>query len=76
MAIAKYKQIKLKSSSAKLKSTKVRINPKKSTKRINPRSKKLAKRSIKTAVPAVTKQPSLPLNLDFYNTIDGVYTSY
>ncbi len=84
MAISKYKQIKPKRKSVKPVPAKNRRAFKKfGKKRVHFRSRKRkfktkrpVKRRRKTIFPPVVKQPALPLNIDFYNAMEGVYSSY
>lgn len=75
MAIVKHKRTKQPLGYGKLKRFKSFTNSKKTTKKVNYKSKKSLKRG-KALAPVVIKHPSMPLNIDFYNVVDGVYTSY
>lgn len=76
MAIAKNRRNKQLPKPAIRRPIKVRVRFKRGTKKYSRKStRKFRKRNTKTA-PAVLKPPTLPLNIDFYNVVDGVYTSY
>lgn len=55
---------------------KTRIRFKKGIKKYNRKSTRKSRKRVIKVAPVVIKQPTLPLNIDFYNVVDGVYTSY
>ena len=61
---------------SKTKLTQARRKYKTTDKKLNSKLKRGIRRGVKPALPAVIKRPTLPLNLDFYNSVDGVYSSY
>ena len=78
MAITKGRKNKqaVTSRSAVPRRAKTRIHFKNSIKKYNRKSTRRSRKRVVKTVPVVIKQPTLPLNIDFYNVVDGVYTSY